>query len=329
LFDISLETSNSFSSLDNTSDHDIAFQTQPITSTPTKNENPTPKFDPPKNRGKSAIKCIIINCNGLKSSDKQATFKAALDQHDPDIVLGCESKIDNTIATYSIFPACYTVYRNDRNKHGGGVFIAIKDSIITSDMPDFQFSGNGEIVWASIEFVNAKPLYIASFYGPHPAAQKNKAIDELTNQMSDILSKNRGKKLPNIIIGGDFNFPDICWDTWKPTVLRTASVHKKFLNFLMENSLSQLVGFITRTISNSILDLVATTSPQLIENLQGVPGTGISDHHIVSFNINIKPKTPQKTPRKIYSFHKADISALRNEVDEFTQIFLNSNPEKK
>ena len=327
LFDnASLELSNSFSLLSESSDVIVTEPTEPTTSTPIKGKNRTPKFNSPKNRGKNSIKCMIVNCNGLKSTEKQAIFRAALDQHDPDLVLGCESKIDNSIATYSIFPDNFDVYRNDRNKEGGGVFIAARDSIITSDMPNFHFSGNGEIIWANIEFANAKPLYLASFYGPHPLSQKKKAVDELTKQVSDIFSMNRGKKLPNIIIGGDFNFPDISWDFWKTTNSRTTSAHQKFLDFLMENSLSQLVDFITRPISNSILDLLTTTSPQLIENLQGVPG--ISDHLIVTFHINMKPKMQPKPPRKIYSFQKADTNVLKQKVEEFSQIFLDSNPEK-
>ena len=218
------------------------------------------------------------------------------------------------------------VHRNDRNKHGGGVFIAAKDSIITSDMPDFQISstGDGEIIWANIEFANAKPLYLASFYGPQNLSHKNKAVDELTKQVSDIYSKSRGKKLPSVIIGGDFNFPDICWDSWTPTKQRSKSVHQKFLNFLMENSLSQLVDFITRPVSNSILDLLVTTTPQLIDNIQNV----ISDHVIITFCINMKPKIQQKPPRKIYNFQKADTSVLKQKVEEFTQMFLKSNPER-
>ena len=137
---------------------------------------------------------MIINCNGLKSTEKQAVFRGALDQHDPDLVFGCESKIDSSIATYSIFPDTYEVYRNDRNKNGGGVFIAAKNNLITSNMQDFHFSGNGEIIWANIEFANAKPLFLASFYGPHPPAQKHKAVDEMTKQVTDIYSVRPGEE---------------------------------------------------------------------------------------------------------------------------------------
>ena len=37
-----------------------------------------------------AIRCIIINCNGLKSQSKQAAFCASFAHHNPDIIFGCE-----------------------------------------------------------------------------------------------------------------------------------------------------------------------------------------------------------------------------------------------
>ena len=51
--------------------------------------------------------------------------------------------------TYIIFPSNYAVYRKDRNSHGGGVFIAVKD--IYPSYPLYPSTANCEIVWASLE----------------------------------------------------------------------------------------------------------------------------------------------------------------------------------
>lgn len=107
---------------------------------------------------------MIINCNGIKSVGKQAVFRATIDQYQPDIVLGCESKLSGNIATYDVFPENYTVCRKDRSENGGGVFIATKDSLITQSEPSLD--SDCEIVWNSIQFTNSKPLYIASYYKP-------------------------------------------------------------------------------------------------------------------------------------------------------------------
>ena len=67
---------------------------------------------------------MIINCNGLKGASRHIEFQALLDLHQPDIVLGCESKLDKDIPTYSVFPQNFTVFRNDRNCNEGEVFQA-------------------------------------------------------------------------------------------------------------------------------------------------------------------------------------------------------------
>jgi hypothetical protein len=67
-----------------------------------------------------------------------------------------------------------------------------------------------EIVWARIEIANKKPLYIGSFY-----RTPSKDDPEIINQLHESVSKLTCKKddvLPNIIINGDINTPDIIWE---------------------------------------------------------------------------------------------------------------------
>ena len=262
---------------------------------------------------------MVINCNSLKSCKKQADFKAAVTNHNPDIILGCESKIDEDIATYSFIQPNYTVYRKDRNQNGGGVFIAVKDTLISSNV---DVNSDGEIIWATLQFAHSKPLFIASYYGP----QKNKeqAVDNLAKSLSKILSQQRSR-LPNIIIGGDFNFGDIDWKTWTTTNPKTAKAHQYFIDWLVENSLAQLVEEVTRPASQSTLDLITTTNPNLVSDIE--VSHGISDHDIVTFNINMKPKYHGKPKRKIYQFHKADPELLKQQAEVLTQEFLDSKPQ--
>ena len=72
---------------------------------------------------------MIISCNGVKGPSKQAAFLTTLDIDKPDIVLGCESKLCNSMCTYEFFPKNHTIFRIDRNVNGGGVFVAASDRI--------------------------------------------------------------------------------------------------------------------------------------------------------------------------------------------------------
>ena len=113
-------------------------------------------------------------------------------------------------------------------------------------------------------------------------------------------------------------------------------------NSRLDNSLSQLVTSITRSVSNSILNLLITSNPNLIEYVQMLPG--ISDHcldinmfdinmfdinmfDINMFDINIKPKLHNKPQRKIELYDRVDLQIRQTKVQEFVRNFLASNPE--
>ena len=323
----SLDLSNPFSVLDSASELDCSDVNlnHPLTSTPT---DPTskarPRFQTPKNR-RHGLKAMIINCNGLKSARKQAAFHSTVEHHNPDIILGCESKIDGSIPTYSIFPAGYTVYRKDRDVNGGGVFVATKDTLISVDLPNLD--SNSEIIWASLQFAGSKPLFISSYYGPqvNDGKAKSVSINELASSVAKLMGNNQ-RSQPNIIIGGDFNYPDIDWQTWRTTKASTAPIHGKFIDFLLENSLAQLQWLITRPVSNSVLDLIVTSCPQLISNVEVLPG--ISDHLVVMFDVNMKSKPQPKIPRKIFNYNKTNLETLQEKTKHFCEEFLASDPGK-
>ena len=162
LLDADFTSPKRYSALhDDASEVDVA--SGPQASTPTDKAPPLQFSSPRKNRRK-ALKAVIINCNGLKSFTKQSQFQALIDHHRPDIILGCESKLDDTCPTYSVFPSSYNVFRQGRNEHGGGVFVAVHNSLIVSNCPEFDTEC--ELVWCHLQFTNAKPLFIASYYRP-------------------------------------------------------------------------------------------------------------------------------------------------------------------
>ena len=205
---------------------------------------------------------MALNCNGLKGSSKLASFQAAITHHAPNIIMGSESKIDEDISTYSIFPDDYLVFRKDRNQHGGGVLIAAKDTITVSGCP--QFSSDCELQWCSIQMLNSGLFFFGCYYCPPNNRQAS--VAGLEEALSALMSNRR--KNPNVVIAGDFNHPDINWDTQSTTIPATAATHQKLLDVLLCNSLSQVVRDVTRPSSGNILDLIITSNPTLIENVK-------------------------------------------------------------
>ena len=84
---------------------------------------------------------------------------------DPDILILTETKIDDSISLAEFLPPHFNgEVRQDRNKWGGGVMVAIRNTFIIEkiELPDI----NCETAWAKISLKNHHPLYIGAFYRP-------------------------------------------------------------------------------------------------------------------------------------------------------------------
>ena len=168
----------------------------------------------------------------------------------------------------------------------------------------------------------SKPLYLASLYEPpNTTSQPREALESSYNKLITL----HRRSSPNIIIGGDFNLPGIDWETWQ-TGCTNKSQHEVLLYFLLRNSHSQLISQATRPTSNNILDLLMTSSPNLIENKQAIPS--ISDHLAIIFDANLKPHIPKKPSRKVYQFHKANKISLKMKAKAVLDKFVKSDPTK-
>ena len=77
----------------------------------------------------SGLKFISMNINSIRG--KILELLASLDFHQPHVVAIQETKIDSSIATSELFPeTCpYSVYRKDRNIHGGGVMLLVHKDV--------------------------------------------------------------------------------------------------------------------------------------------------------------------------------------------------------
>ena len=187
-------------------------------------------------------------------------------------------------------------------------------------MPDIN--ANCEVTLACLQFYDCRPLYAAGYYVPH--SSKQKALNEPTKLL--FIIHRQISNMSNVVIGGDFNFADINWDSWSTTKPSAATDHRYFLKFLFENSLSQVVMVVARLLSNSILDLLTTTNPSLLNSIE--THTGISDHLLVTFDICIETKYQTMLTKKYLTLIKADTINHKSKVLNFTQEFMNSNPIK-
>ena len=162
LFDTDLSkisTSNQYSYLDTTLYSDIG---SPIAASSPKafRTNWVPKIV------KHPLKSLVINCQSLRSKNKQAELHAVLESVKPDVVFGNESWLDGNILNSEVFPENFTVYRKDRaSDPHGGVFLLVDSSLISSEETSLDVEG-AELIWAKISTAGSKDLLLGSFYRP-------------------------------------------------------------------------------------------------------------------------------------------------------------------
>ena len=252
---------------------------------------------------KTNLRLLTVNCCSVK--EHKSEFIAALNYVKPDLICGTESWLrgvkpgkepsKNAIKTSEIFPEDFIIHRNYRMSRGGGVFTGVKKNLIADEQT--HLITECEIEWTKVKMKNNKDLYLSSFYMPHRNLKDLKNLDLSLKKLSE------QSKSKHIYLAGDFNCPDIDWDTL--TVRPNAAdreVQQTLIDISIEHGLTQVHSEPTR--QENILDLVFTDNPSLVKHSQSIPG--ISDHAMVVTDSDVKPVYNKQKPRKIYLFSKAN-----------------------
>ena len=233
LFSSNITTSNKFSTLESLPDssnhtHSIQDQNPIFAPNPANTSNP----DRANAQTTSKLKAMLINGNSVKSTLKVSELQATIHSTNPDILFLVETKLDSSIPTYSFLPTNYEAIRKDRNAHGGGVLIALRNDIIAD--PQDKLSTTCEIVWTKVHFFRNKAVYLASYYKP---PNDHTASLETLHETLAILYRSC-KLPPSIIIAGDLNLPDINWENLCTTNQQTATKHNKLIEIVSEYGLT-------------------------------------------------------------------------------------------
>ena len=172
-----------------------------------------------------------------------------------------ESWCSSSVLDKEIIVPGYSIFRKDRDCRGGGVFLVVHDSI-------------PELVVVEIQI--PRPVILCLVY--IPPAPEPASVYSIINFLSSIVDRH------NIILLGDFNFPDINWDNL------TSSSHLSnfFCDFVFDNNLLQFVKSPTHCKGN-ILDLILSNSPDLIYDVSVHSSDPLptmrSDHALFTFQV--------------------------------------------
>lgn len=129
-----------------------------------------------------------------------------------------------------MFLSNYSVYRRDCNSRGGGVFILVHDSIVSQ--PVYIETESCETVWSKILLKNGVLVAKGSFYRP-PGLRTPQPLFQLSNTLLNLQAS-------YAILGGDFNLPDVEWQSTRPILCNTSLLYLAFPEIINAHSLSQL-----------------------------------------------------------------------------------------
>ena len=188
-----------------------------------------------------------------------------------------ETWLDETVSDAEVSLPGYSLLRNDRNQHGGGVATLISTSIKFVPRPDLK-SSPIETLWIEIFPRSKRSTLICCAYRP---PSHSGFFNDLLNECDLALSANK-----RIAILGDLNCN--LMDSSLPTT-------KLLTSFCNQLNLVELVCAPTRVTETSIsqLDVILTNDPGYFHQTLAIPSS-TSDHHLILTYLRPRGlKTPQ------------------------------------
>ena len=148
------------------------------------------------------------------------------------------------------------------------------------------------------------------YRSPNSTSENNDQLCQLINRAS-----NRGNS--HVVILGDFNYPEVDWESWTSNKANVSHPSWKLINCLQDNFLYQLVDFNTRHRQGqkpSLLDLVITNDDTMVDEIKSLGPLGKSDHVIFFFDMFCYIESDDDTTDGKFLYNKGDYDKLRNDL---------------
>ncbi|KAL3847143.1 hypothetical protein ACJMK2_018072 [Sinanodonta woodiana] len=97
---------------------------------------------------------------------------------------------------------------------------------------EVKLETNCELSWSKIQVQGSKPLYTGCFY--RQPNNESTPLEQLNGSLSKL---SHGQNLPNILLTGDFNAPDIQWDS--NNTIRTPQQYNRDVNETLLNIVNE------------------------------------------------------------------------------------------
>lgn len=221
-----------------------------------------------------------------------------------------ESHQHSDITSDEINISNYTIFRKDRSNrsHGGVINYVRSDLAINTSEVVSHSDGICELLGILLKDINT--LLFTVYRPPNSDEQSFKLVMDKV-----LVTINTHSNLnPEVIMVGDFNFPQINWNTREVQggTRQSGTQAKCLLDLMMECNLTQHIQEPTRI--NNILDLVLTKNPEGIHSYN-IEDTILSDHKLITVYVysqqlaHVPTRNQEQIPQGLHrlNFHNADI----------------------
>ena len=249
-------------------------------------------------------KLIIGNLNINSIPEKFDQLKVLISKNIDILLVITETKLDSTFPVTQFLIEGYKSYRLDRNKHGGGILVYVREDIPSKELSKHTQPSDIEGIFLEINQRKTRWLLFACY---HPPGQSDDYFFKTVGNSLDLYFQDYSK----FLLVGDFN------------AVETELCLSKFLNQYDSRSLGKASTCFKNPQNPSCIDLIINNSPKSFQNTESIP-TGLSDFHNMVVSV-LKSEIPKGKPREISyrnykNFDNSNFKAeLRSEI-ELNQI---------
>ena len=212
------------------------------------------------------------------------------------------SKGDSFLSKSDIEFQGYDNFSNvDKAKRGAIIYV--KKVLMAREYKGMETYNFEECTWCQLENGNKEKILVGNVYRSPNSSREN------TQKLYDMLGDNKLDDFDQVIITGDFNFPNTRWDGSNCTDDIQEAVRDGFLT----KHVDQPTHFRGDNRRN-ILDLVLTNNEDTIANIEYCSPIGKSHHLLLKIRTNIVKEDGKEEIDLKFCPHKGDYQKFRKRV---------------
>ena len=283
---------NNCNSVNSLCENEINSSTNPVSNETNENEDAFTSLKNVRLANKNGLIIGYLNINSIRN--KFLSLKTLISDN-IDILIIAETKLDSTFTTAQfLIEGFQKPIRFDRNAHGGGLMIYIRDRVPAKALSDVGVPNGIECGIIEIN-VHKKKWILLGIYRP-PSQNQKEFFDKLCMVLNTCTLKS-----DNFIVIGDFN---------------TEEDSDNMSNFMNLYGLANLVKVPTCFKSDNprCIDLILTNNRECFKSTRTIE-TGLSDFHSMILTV-IKSSFIKRGPRIITyrDYRKFDPSVFKEDL---------------